>query len=67
MKCCGGILALVILLLAIWPQILGDVASKWVIIIAAAILLIGAIAHICNCGCENCCAPDTKKAKTKRK
>ena len=63
------IIALVILIVVIWPGIIGETVSWWVTIIAAVLLLIHALT------CKNCgvCKIDAvsdmpaKKSKKKRK
>ena len=67
-KCKGvqGILSAVIIILALWPNIIGAVASKWVIVVAGALILIHSF------GCKACgeCMPemtDKKSSKKKRR
>ena len=59
---CEGIVAIVILLVAIWPGIIGAVASNWVIIIAAAVLLLHSVFHHA-CGCGMCSGDMPKKRR----
>ncbi len=47
-KSCEAIIAVIIGVLAIWPNLLGAVNSRWVIIIAAIVLLVHSFA------CKHC-------------
>lgn len=59
-RICESVLSIVILVMVLWPNMLGTIASKWVVIVAAVLLLLHAI------GCKDCvCSED--KAKKKRK
>jgi len=57
------IVAVVILIVTIWPTIIGTAASWWVVVIAAALLLLHALK------CKNCgaCATDMDKPAKKKK
>ena len=57
------VLGLVILVVTIWPGILGAGATRWVVIVAAALLLIHAWK------CQNCgtCMPETASKKKGRR
>ena len=59
----GVFLGLVILVLTIWPNLLGAEASMWIVIIAAALLVVHGIA------CRGCCTANMahKKPETRRK
>lgn len=37
---CEAIIAIVVIVFALWPDILGAVVSKWIVVIAAIVLLI---------------------------
>jgi len=65
------VLALVILIVAIWPSWFGAGASMWITIIAAAILLLHSLFHH-RCGCEMCmdqgnAMPARKASRRKRR
>jgi len=45
---CEGITAIVILIVTLWPEIIGSTASYWVTIVAAVALLIHSF------GCHKC-------------
>ena len=49
MKCncslANGILAVIILIVAIWPNLIGASGSMWVTIVAAALVLIHSFVH----------------------
>jgi len=58
------VIAVVILVVTIWPGIIGATGSWWVTIIAAALLLI----HALKCGCRGMCGPGAApKASGKKK
>jgi len=57
------IIALVILIVTIWPNIVGATVSMWLVVIAAALLLI----HALKCGCTGMCGPSTSGKATKKK
>jgi hypothetical protein len=66
----AAILAVIVFILALWPNLFGAAASKWIIAIAAVIIFIGAIA--CN-HCGECCdskvekpRPSPRRAKRRR-
>lgn len=44
-----SVLALVVLVFAVWPDMLGLVVSKWIVIVAAVLLFIHAWT------CKSCC------------
>jgi len=56
-------LGIVILIVTIWPSLLGDTISMWLVIIAAVLLIIHGLA------CKNCSVTNMPIAKpeTKRK
>ena len=61
-KMTDSILGIVILVFAIWPtQIFSAMVSKWIIIVAAILLLIHAYK------CNTCAVPMDKKAGKKKK
>jgi hypothetical protein len=37
---CEAVLAVIILVFALWPEIVGAMTSKWIIVIAAIVLLV---------------------------
>ncbi len=39
------VLGIIILVFAIWPQLVGAVASMWIVVIAAALLIIHSLMH----------------------
>ncbi len=39
------VLGIIILVLALWPGLIGAMASQWVIVIAAALLIIHSLIH----------------------
>lgn len=47
---CEAIIAVIILVFALWPDIVGAIAAKWIIVIAAIVLLIHSFA------CKKCFA-----------
>ena len=53
------ILSIVILVLALWPVLIGATASKWVIVVAAALILLKSL-----CGGNYCdyCGTDLVKS-----
>ncbi len=55
-----AVLSIVILVLILWPKILGAMASKWIVIIAAVLLLLHAI------GCKACVCSEGKTKKKRR-
>ena len=58
------ILALVILVFAIWPSLIPQVQGSWIIIVAAVLLLI----HAWTCkNCGTCIPETTGKVKVKKK
>lgn len=59
-KWCGAILAAAILVVTIWPNLIGATASMWVVIVAAVLLLLHGL------GCPTCKAPEKDKAKKKK-
>ncbi len=64
---CELILGLVILVVTIWPGIIGATASMWVVIIGAALLVLHSLFHH-KCGCGMCMEKMPAKAKkSKRK
>lgn len=57
-----GVLGLAILVVTLWPNLIGAMASKWVVIIAALIVLVHA------CACKNCsCGAMGKEMPKKRR
>ncbi len=60
------ILGIVIVALALWPNIIGAVASKWIIVVAGALILIHSF-KCTECGmCENC-GVNLKKGSGRKK
>ena len=60
------VLALVILVFAMWPTLVfSAMASKWIVVIAALVLLLHGLFHH-KCSCDNC-MPKTTPAKKKRR
>ena len=59
-----SVLAIVIIVFALWPALISSaVVGKWIVIVAAALILIHGLA--CNhCGI---CAPEDAKGKGKKK
>lgn len=55
------VLGIVILILTLWPMILGAKASMWIVVVAAALLVIHALT------CKNCGACEPMKQTSKRK
>ena len=57
------VLSAIIIVLALWPNIIGAVASKWVIVVAAALILIHSF------GCKACaaCGPEMMEKPAKKK
>lgn len=54
-------------ILALWPNLLSAVASKWILIIVAVVM----IAHpfmcrVCGCACCESCEPEMPKKKGKK-
>lgn len=50
MTCCNkpsAFLAIVILVLSLWPELIGAVASKWVIVVSAVLILFSACTTVC--------------------
>ena len=43
-----GVIAIVVFVLALWPNLLGATVSKWILVIAAIILAVHAF--MCKCG-----------------
>ena len=58
-KWLGVILAIVVFVLALWPQWLGVVASKWILVVVAIVLLLQTLLENSTCG--------TTKSKKSRK
>lgn len=56
-----AVLAAVLLVVTIWPGIIGDTASWWVTIIIAVLFLIHAFT------CKKCCVVDGKSSQGKKK
>lgn len=50
------ILGVVILIFALWPELLGAIVSTWIVVIAAALLIIHTFT------CKNCQAPKSMPA-----
>lgn len=68
MKLGGVIFSLVILVAALWPDLIGATASKWVIVAVAILLLLKSLLYM-NC-CDVCgvaLAKATKKPRAKKK
>jgi len=58
------IIGVVIIVLAIWPNVIGATNSKWVIVVAAAVLII----HAFKCSaCNMPAGSDMKKPLKKKK
>jgi hypothetical protein len=57
------IVAIAILVATIWPNLLGANISWWVVVIAAAVLLL----HALKCGCAGMCADGAKVSGKKKK
>jgi hypothetical protein len=57
------IISVVILVFAIWPELIPGLQGSWVVIVAAALLLIHALM------CKNCgaCMPEKKVSSSKGK
>ena len=61
------VLAIVILVFVIWPtQIFSATVSWWLVVIAAAILLLHSIFHH-KCGCDMCSGKGMKGSKRRRR
>lgn len=68
-----GVIAVVVFVVSVWPNLLGAVVSMWVAAIAAVVLILHAL--MCkNCGaCKNCMPGEkegmamTKKTPAKKK
>lgn len=70
MNCCdkpSSFLAIVILVLALWPNLIGAAASKWVIVVAAVLILISACKMSCPMGPMAKAKPARKAKKGKRR
>ena len=52
-----SVIAVIILVVTLWPSIVGASASMWVTVVGAALLLL----H--NCCCKACCEMGMKKKK----
>ncbi|MEI6731795.1 MAG: hypothetical protein WCK90_03890 [archaeon] len=62
-KWTNTIAALIVILLTLWPGLIGGaVASKWIIAIAGLVIII--VSWMCGC---DCCSVEEKPAKAKRK
>jgi len=57
------ILAIVVLILALWPNLIGAVASKWVIVVAAILIVVSA----CKTPCVEMPAAPVRKARRKKR
>lgn len=56
------VLGLILLIVTIWPTLLGATASMWVVIVAAVVLIL----HAWCCGCCGSCMHDEMPKKRKR-
>jgi len=67
-KCggCGLILGLVLLVVTIWPNILGSVANFWVAIVIGALLVLHTIFYQKCCGMGESMGMKTKMMPKKR-
>ena len=58
---CEAILAIIILVFALWPQLLGVTVSMWIVVIAAIILLIHSFM------CKKCFGGHSMRAAPRRR
>ena len=58
---------IVVLVLALWPALLGATASKWVLVAAAVILIIHSLGCKDMCGTTAAPKPAAKKKAKKKK
>ena len=65
-RCTEGILGAIVLIVTIWPNLLGAPASWWVVVAAAAVLLLHAIFHH-MCGCDMCMDKGMPSSRKKRR
>jgi len=61
-----SILSIVIIVLAIWPSIIGSVASTWVIVAAAALILLHGFRCKACANCESCGTSLTGKVPARK-
>lgn len=59
-----SVVAIVVFVLALWPGILGAMASKWILVIAAVVLFL----HAWGCKrCKNCDMSGIEMKSTKKR
>jgi hypothetical protein len=58
-----AVIAIVVFVMALWPNLLGASVSKWIIVVAAIILFVHAIMRKGSC---ECCEKPEPKAKKKK-
>ena len=60
-KWCEAVIAVIIFLMAMWPQWFGANVSKWIVVIAAVVLFV----H--SWMCKSCMMCDTHKTEHKKR
>jgi hypothetical protein len=63
------LLSAVIVILALWPNLIGELASQIVIVVAAALILVRTLRNYCGCycGCGCCSIYKSEKKKVRKK